>query len=220
MSGAARPRRFPGRLIAGLCAALAPLAPAANALAQDPSAEPRAATIIGGDANGRRCGAAIAQGVTDDNALRDCERALRYPRLSREAEVQIRVNLGVMRLRRGEHQMAVDLLDAVIADFPRSAEAHMNRGAALLQMRQYGPAVTAFTEALSLGVAEPHKAYFNRGAAREGMRDLRGAYEDYSTALEIRPDWGPANAELARFARDRRAHLAGVLGDELQTQTP
>ena len=76
-----------------------------------------------------------------------------------------------------------------------------------------GEAVAAITEALGLGVREPHKAYFNRGAAREALGDLRGAYEDYSTALEIQPDWGPANAELARFARARREHLADALGE-------
>jgi hypothetical protein len=43
------------------------------------------------------------------------------------------------------------------------------------------------TEALGLGVREPHKAYFNRGAAREALGDLRGAYEDYSTALKSSP---------------------------------
>jgi Tfp pilus assembly protein PilF len=66
-------------------------------------------------------------------------------------------------------------------------------------------------------VREPHKAYLNRGVARENLGDLRGAYEDYSTALQIQPDWGPANAELARFARGRQEHLANVLG---ASQTP
>jgi tetratricopeptide (TPR) repeat protein len=79
---------------------------------------------------------------------------------------------------------------------------------------RHGQAIAAITEALGLGVQEPHKAYYNRGAAREALGDLRGAYEDYSTALEIQPDWGPANAELARFARNRRDHLATVLADQ------
>jgi hypothetical protein len=39
------------------------------------------------------------------------------------------------------------------------------------------------------------------------LGDVRGAYEDYNTALDIYPDWGPANAELQRFARQRRQHL-------------
>ena len=83
----------------------------------------------------------------------------------------------------------------------------MNRGAALIQLRRYGEAIAAFTDAIGLDVQDPYKAYFNRGAAREALGDLRGAYEDYNTALEIYPDWGPANAELQRFARQRRENL-------------
>jgi len=83
-------------------------------------------------------------------------------------------------------------------------------------MQQYGAAIAEITQALSLGVSEPHKAYFNRAAAREALGDLRGAYEDYRTALEIQPDWGPANAELARFARSRRDTLASRLGEDGQ----
>jgi tetratricopeptide (TPR) repeat protein len=214
MSRAWYPRRFPAgipvfaALIALGCLAAAPLA-----LAQDPSTEPRATTIVGGDAQARRCGVAINQGDVSDRAIEGCERALRYPRLSREAEIQIRVNLGVMRMRRGEHELAIQQLDTVIAFDPENAEAHLNRGAALVQLRQFGPAIAAITEAMALGVSEPHKAYFNRGAAREALGDARGAYEDYRTALEIQPDWGPANAELARFARTRRDQLANRLGE-------
>lgn len=195
-----------------LFAAAAPIA-----AAQDPTREPRATTIIGNDRSARRCGFAIEQGDTSDEAIGQCERALTYPRLTRESAIQIRIGLGVLRLRRQENDAALAQFDAAIAIEPTNAEAHLNRGAALVQLRQFGPAISEITEAMGLGVREPHKAYFNRGAAREALGDLRGAYEDYTTALEIQPDWGPANAELARFARQRREHLANALGE---TPTP
>lgn len=215
MSRAWFPRRFPAGiplLALVLFAAAAPFA-----AAQDPTTEPRATTIIGNDRSARRCGLAIQQGDTSDEAIRHCEQALAYPRLTRESEIQIRIGMGVLQLRRQENDAALAQFDTVIALEPRNAEAYLNRGAALVQMRQFGPAITAITQAMGLGVREPHKAYFNRGAAREALGDLRGAYEDYSTALEIQPDWGPANAELARFARQRRESLANALGE---TPTP
>ena len=211
MSCAWFPRRFPAGiplLVLALFTFAAPLA-----AAQDPTSEPRATTIIGGDRSARRCSYAIEQGDTSDEAVGQCERALAYPRLTRESEIQIRIGLGVLHLRRQDNQAALDQFDAVIALEPSNAEAHLNRGAALVQLRQYGPAIAAITQAMGLGVREPHKAYFNRGAAREALGDLRGAYEDYNTALEIQPDWGPANAELARFARQRRERLANALGE-------
>jgi tetratricopeptide (TPR) repeat protein len=184
---------------------------AAPAFAQ--AHDPRAVTVLGGDVHARRCVNNVIAGDSSDETLASCTRALRYPRLSRSGEVQILINRGIVHLRRRESEAALADFDTVIARNPRHAEAHLNRGAALVQMNQPGPAVVSITEALSLGVDEPHKAYYNRGAAREALGDLRGAYEDYSTALEIRPDWGPANAELARFVRTRRDHLATVLGD-------
>jgi tetratricopeptide (TPR) repeat protein len=210
MSRAWLPRRFSTGISAFTAAAILFVALAA---AQDPGADPRAMTIVGGDGNARRCATAIGGGDVSDQAVSTCQRALNYPRLSREAAIQLRVNLGVMHMRRGEFPAAIEQLDAALALDPRNAEAFVNKGAALVQTRQYGPAIAALTEALGLGVQEPHKAYFNRGVAREALGDLRGAFEDYTTALEIQPDWGPANAELARFARGRRESLASRLGE-------
>lgn len=151
-------------------------------------------------------------GDSTDQTVEVCTAALNYRRLERMAQLQLLVNRGVTYLRRQESEPALADFDEVIRLDRRSGEAHLNRGAALVQMGRHGEAIAAITEALGLGVREPHKAYFNRGAAREALGDIRGAYEDYNTALEIQPDWGPASAELARFARDRRAHLANVLG--------
>jgi tetratricopeptide (TPR) repeat protein len=209
MSRAWLPRRF----LAGIATLLVALAAfgAAPSAAQDPSADPRGVTVLGDSVHARRCSASVAAGDVSDRTLTTCTRALRYPRLTREGEIQIRINRGIALLRRNESGAALVDFDAVIVLDQRNAEAHLNRGAALVQMGRPGPAVAAITESLGLGVREPHKAYFNRGAAREALHDLEGAYEDYSTALEIQPDWGPANAELARFARARRAHLAEIL---------
>jgi len=214
MSGAWLPRRFPLWIPAIAWAFTAGVAHAA----QDPHDDPRAVTVVGSDANGRRCGQAVMAGDSSDATLAVCTRALGYARLAREGRIQLLVNRGVTYLRRGESAAALADFDAVISLDSRNAEAHLNRGAALVQLHQPGPAVAAITTALSLGVREPHKAYFNRAAAREALGDLRGAYEDYSTALEIEPDWGPANAELARFARTRRERLADLLGDQDDNQ--
>ncbi len=170
-----------------------------------------ARTVIGAPA-AEQCSAFAAAGDSSDDAITACDRALRSERLNRANQIATLINRGAIRLRRNEGDLAVADFDAVIALEPRHAEAHLNRGAALVMIGRPGPAVGAITEALSLGVREPHKAYYNRAAAREALGDLNGALEDYTTALAIEPDWGPANAELARFARSRREQLASHLG--------
>ncbi|PZO55931.1 MAG: hypothetical protein DCF16_00930 [Alphaproteobacteria bacterium] len=212
MVGAWLPRRFRAGIPALVVAALVTITPA---LAQRDS---RAVTIIGGDAYSARCIANVAAGDFGDITLDTCTRALRNPRLNDEGEMQLLITRGIVHLRRGNGEAAIADFDVVLEEDDEHAEARLNRAAALVQLGRHGPAIAEITQALSLGVAEPHKAYFNRAAAREALGDIRGAYEDYSTALEIQPDWGPASAELARFARGRRDHLANVLSDPAPQQ--
>jgi tetratricopeptide (TPR) repeat protein len=204
MSRAWLPRRFSTAILA-LAAAAAAASFAGVAMAQ--RTDPSAVTVVGRDPNARRCSDQVMRGDTSDATITSCTEALGYRHLTQAAEVLLRINRGVTYMRRQENEQALLDFDAVLVIQPRHAEAQVNRGAALLQLRRYGPAIASFTEALGLGVQEPYKAYFNRGAAREALGDYRGAYEDYNTALEIYPDWGPANAELQRFARQRRENL-------------
>ncbi|GEM_PF-676008 len=171
-----------------------------------------ASTMVGAPASGE-CAAAAAAGRLDDDAIAACDRAIGSERLSRANRIATLINRGAIHLRRRAGELALADFDAVIAIDSKHAEAHQNRGAALVIAGRPGPAVAAITQALGLGVRYPHKAYFNRGAAREALGDVRGAYEDYNTALTIQPDWGPAEAELARFVRGRRERLAAQLGE-------
>jgi tetratricopeptide (TPR) repeat protein len=173
--------------------------------------DPRAVTVIGGDRHAQRCLDGVVAGDASDQLVEECTRAMAYPHLTRAGEEQILIDRGVVHMRRHENDAAIADFDAVMERNAHNAEARVNRGSALVQLGRYGPAIADLTEALGMGVAEPHKAYYNRGVAREALGDLRGAYEDYNTALQIQPDWGPANAEVARFVRTRRDHLATVL---------
>lgn len=210
MSRALLPRRF-SLAIPALAITVA-LVSLIDVAAAQQRTDPSAVTVVGRDPNARRCNDKVMRGDITDSAISDCTEALEYRHLTQAAQIQLRINRGVTYMRRQENEQALADFEAVIAIQPRHPEAHVNRGAALLQLHRYGPAISSFTEALGLGVQEPYKAYFNRGAAREALGDLRGAYEDYNTALDIYPDWGPANVELQRFARQRRQHLEASQG--------
>lgn len=159
------------------------------------------------------CAQAANAGAFDDSALATCDAALNDQDLTRTAAIALYINRGAMHLRRKEGALALADFDQVVAREPKNAEAFVNRGAALVMLGRPGPAVAALTEALSYGVKEPHKAFFNRGAAREALGDARGALEDYETALAIKPQWAPAEQELARFIRARRDILVTRLAE-------
>lgn len=156
-------------------------------------------------------------GAATETAIQDCTRAIERERPGRANRSALLVNRGAIHLRRLEGEAALADFDAALEINRNNPEAMVNRGAALLMVGRPGPAVAVITEALMAGVREPYKAYYTRGAAREALGDLRGAFEDYSTALEIHPNWSPAELELQRFVQSRRDRLASVFGDSRST---
>ena len=193
--------------------ATAALAPQAHAAGGATTARQPGTRSVFGAPHTSKCRQAVAAGISDDAALEECNLAIRDEGISGSSGIGLITNRGVLHMRRHEGEAAIADFNTVIARDPRNADAYLNKGAALVMLRRPGEAVAAITTALSYGVDAPHKAYFNRAAAREAMGDVRGAYEDYNTALTIRPDWGAAEAELARFARGRRERLAAQLSD-------
>jgi tetratricopeptide (TPR) repeat protein len=208
--------------------ALAGLWAQAPSFAQDDAPVDRTkaiSTVVGAPASAN-CALVAAAGRHDDEAFHVCNQALSRERLNRAQRIATLTNRGTLYLNRGKAQplskqsdgaAALTDFDAVIRLDPANAVAHLNRGAALVMIGKPGPAVGAITEALGLGLKDPQLAYLNRGAAREALGDVAGAYEDYKTALEIAPDWAVAEGELARFARSRRDRLAERLGEPVAT---
>jgi tetratricopeptide (TPR) repeat protein len=92
----------------------------------------------------------------------------------------------------------IDFEEAAKYD-PDIGESYANRGAALVAEDRFAEGIAEIEKGLAMGLREPWKAYFNRAIAREGMNDVRGAYQDYSRALELRPGWALAQNELSRF---------------------
>lgn len=109
-------------------------------------------------------------------------------------------NRGAVYLQHRQYAQAKSDLDAALKIDPTTADAYVNRGAALLGLKQYADAIVDIDHGLSLGPDQPEKAYFNRAIADEHLFDLRAAYQDYLKASQLKPDWEPPKAELARFS--------------------
>lgn len=215
------PRRFAfasGAVLTALAALTVASAWDSRAQTTPSTERPGAVVRLNTSSNAANCTRRSELGDYSEDALRFCTRALEREELNRVNLIATHVNRGNMYLRRNDAEAALADFQAVSALDPRNAETRLNSGVALIMLERFGPAVAAITEALSLGVTDPHKAYYNRGAAREALGDTRGAYEDYSTALEIQPDWGPANAELRRLTQQRQEWLASVLNEDQQSQ--
>jgi tetratricopeptide (TPR) repeat protein len=128
-----------------------------------------------------------------------CTKALNDPYLSVRDRAATFVNRSVVRLRARDYRGAVADTDQSLARYANFGEAYVNRGAALLNLDQPDAAMKEFDKAISLGLDKVHLAYYNRGLAKEFLKDARGAYADYKKALELQPDFTLAADQLKRF---------------------
>ena len=136
--------------------------------------------------------------VTRD-VLNTCTKALQHENLARLDKAGTYVNRGILYMRNGNYNAALEDYDRALRLLPDLGEAYLNRGAAFIYMDEHEDAVTALNRAIELGSRDIYIAYYNRGMAHERLGLLNEAYADYSKALELNPEFERAARQLDRF---------------------
>lgn len=157
-----------------------------------------AVTVIGGG-QAEACSKAAIAGKTEERFERTCTEALDTELLSSRDRAGTFVNRGVLKMRRSLYEAAIKDFNAALNMQPALAEAYINRGAAAIGEHRYAESLPDLNKAISLGVQEPAKAYYNRALAYEALDDVKSAYFDYQKAVELSPDWQAPKDELVRF---------------------
>jgi tetratricopeptide (TPR) repeat protein len=176
---------------------------AAAALSMAVGSADAAISVLGGG-QAQECFEAAKADKADNASLGACNLALDSEILTPQDRGGTLINRGVMRLRRGEYEAAHADFNAGIALIPQVGEGWVNRGAMFVGERRYKEAVADIDKAISLGLREPAKAYYNRAIAYEGLDDETQAYLDYQQALVLNPGWELPQHELLRFTVTRR----------------
>jgi tetratricopeptide (TPR) repeat protein len=176
---------------------------AAAALSLAAGSAQAAISVLGGG-QAQECFQAAKADKSDNASLDVCNLALDTEILTPQDRGGTLINRGVMRLRRGEYEAAHADFNAGIALIPEVGEGWINRGAMFIGERRYKEALVDIDKALSLGLREPAKAYYNRAIAYEGLDDETRAYLDYQQALVLNPGWELPEHELLRFTVTRR----------------
>jgi tetratricopeptide (TPR) repeat protein len=155
-------------------------------------------TVIGGGL-AEVCSKAVRAGRFEQQVLDACSIALETEALRRRDRAATYNNRGIVYLRMMD-------LDEALSDFERAerlnpniGELFVNRGAVLISQRKHAEALAQIDRGLTMGIEEPHKAYYNRAIAKEALDDMRGAYFDYKKAVELDPTWTLPQTQLARF---------------------
>jgi tetratricopeptide (TPR) repeat protein len=170
------------------------------------SAAPAADVIIGG--RSEACSIAAKASQADPLALENCTMALLGEPLHGHSLAATYVNRGTMFLALMNWGSALSDFDQAIAAEPAMPEAWVNRGGALIGLHRFKEAVENIDKGIALMPEEPEKAYGNRALARWSLDDLKGAYEDFLKAQELKPDWPWPAEQLAQFT----VETAGVAG--------
>ena len=119
--------------------------------------------------------------------------------MSGENIVATHVNRGILRLRRGQIDLAIADFDEAMRLNPAQPEAYLNKGAALMRLENAAEALPLFTASLERNTIRPEIAHYGRAIANETLGNTRAAYDDYRRASELRPGWEEPWVELRRF---------------------
>jgi tetratricopeptide (TPR) repeat protein len=177
------------RLLAAACVALGLF-----------SAPSQAQIIVVGSGAANACWRAAEFGQGNMNiGFAECSRALVQPGQSTYNKAATYVNRAVLRMRAGDNSGALADADAATNFSPNMGEAHVNRGAALLNLMRPDQALTAIDLGLDRGTKRLHLVYYNRAAAKYLLGDIPGAYYDYIASSEADPEYGPAIEALSHF---------------------
>ena len=179
------------KLLLGAAAGIAACAIAAPA---------SASVVVLGNSNARLCyEAADSPGTPEVRDIRNCDDALLHETMTTYDTVATHVNRGILRLRLGRVDEAINDFDRAIAMDANQPEAYLNKGAALLRRENAAEAQNLFTMALDRNTTRPAIAHYGRAIANETLGNISAAYRDYTAASQMAPNWREPRLELTRF---------------------
>lgn len=163
------------------------------------SSPSQAQIIVLGNGAANACWRAAEFGTGLNVGFTECSRALAQPGISAYNKAATYVNRAVLRLRAGDNSGGLADADMAAGISPNMGEAHVNRGAALLNLMRPEQALEAIDLGLERGSKRLHLVYYNRGAAKYLLGDIPGAYYDYLASTEANPEFALATEALSHF---------------------
>ena len=109
----------------------------------------------------------------------------------RDSPAKALVESGLEAYRAGRNDEALSALSKAIAEDPRNAAIHVDRGNVWYVQQEYQPAIADFTEAILLD-PENASAYCNRAFAWNALGDQDQAITDFNAAISLQADFGRA----------------------------
>jgi tetratricopeptide (TPR) repeat protein len=129
--------------------------------------------------------------------LEHCNTAVIDPLMNYRA--QTFVNRGIIRYDMGDHKGALNDFKNALNYNPALGDAYLNQALVLVSEKRPDEAMAAINQGIALGATNLQVAYYSRAMIEDDAGRYAQAYRDYKQALMIKPDYGPAQRQLARF---------------------
>jgi tetratricopeptide (TPR) repeat protein len=163
-----------------------------------------ASTVIGGG-NARGCYEAAEFNQSVKVGLAVCNAAINEDAMAMGQRASTYVNRGIVHMHARNLTAAIADYDAALRLNANLAEAHVNKGIALVHLGgRDQDAVNSLTKGLEENPSRPEIAYYTRAIAYELIGKTREAYEDYKAAVALKPDWAEASEQLQRYSVVRK----------------
>lgn len=145
----------------------------------------------------QQCFNAAQTGADLKFGLEHCNTAVVDPMTSYRA--QTFVNRGIIRYDMGDGSGALSDFNIALTNNPSLGDAYLNRALVLISEKRPTDALAAVNQGIALGATNLQIAYYSRGEIEDDAGQYDAAYRDYRQALAIKPDYAPAQRQLARF---------------------
>jgi tetratricopeptide (TPR) repeat protein len=158
-----------------------------------------AAVQVFGNAPAGECYHAAEFGIDPQTGIGVCTDALQLTNLTPHDSAATMINRSILRTRAGDDAGAISDCTRGLSIDPNIAEGYVDRGVAEILLKDWSTALADINKGIDMNTDKLEFAYYDRAIVEESTGNIRAAYEDYSKALQLRPDFHPAAEALTHF---------------------
>jgi tetratricopeptide (TPR) repeat protein len=158
----------------------------------------RAAVTVLGHGPGNTCYLAARFNLNPMAGIAACNQALLAP-LSLADRAGTHVNRGALEAALGNEDKALADFNTAIAENPRLGDGYLNRGAMLVNRKQYQEARADILRGIALGPSMPEVGYYDLGIVEQRLGHDKDAFAAFQKSLSLAPYFQPAIHALEGF---------------------
>jgi tetratricopeptide (TPR) repeat protein len=158
-----------------------------------------AAVLVYGRGPSLACYQAAEYGSDAQEGIQVCSEAIDDPDISPRDMAATMINRSILRTHSGDFEGAVTDCTRGLRMNSELAEGYVDRGVAEIMMKNWQDALTDINRGIDMGTDKLDFALYDRGIVEEATGNIRAAYDDYHKALQMSPDFEPAQHALTHF---------------------